>query len=62
MGVHPIHHVIIWCFSVERTPQVMVEIERVPEKFAELSHVGMDYHPMTEQEAWRFVNNELLKA
>ena len=25
-------------------------------------HVGMDYHPMTEQEAWRFVNNELLKA
>ena len=24
--------------------------------------VGMDYHPMTEQEAWRFVNNELLKA
>lgn len=25
-------------------------------------HVGMVYHPMTEQEAWRFVNNELLKA
>lgn len=25
-------------------------------------HVGMDNHPMTEQEAWRFVNNELLKA